>query len=214
MITPGDIMDAKSASERPFPSKTLVTGFWIIDNEYGAKEVQVEVDGKVKSLKELPFVYDTVMLQDAQALYPELFARLSNEWSVTLDKLLAVKLRINTVGGELEMVMITSGDNVYGTNGASDSSKAIAKLAGADFEFPATPMVQMPSMTGKADAIGSGLAKRIALLNASKIKAVGELMVNTDLTNPVEFNKLQEKLREEWMFLGGIADVKDVKVRK
>jgi hypothetical protein len=212
-ITPADIMDGASASERPFPSETLVTGFLVHDNPDGSREVSVEVDGKVKSLKELPFVYDTVMLTDAQAIYPELFAKLAKEWGAPVDKLLAVKLRINTVGGELELVMVTDGDSVNATNGRNSRADAISKIAGADFEFPATPIVKNRK-TDETDGIGSILAGKIALLNADEIKTVGELMVSTDLTNPVEFNKLQKKLRGTWLIMGGIGDMKYVKVRK
>ena len=208
MITPGDIMDGASASERPFPSDTLVTGFFVDDkNKDGTKVMFVKVDKKVKSLKEFPAVFDTVMLTDAQAIYPELFAKLSKEWGVPVDKLLAVNLKINTVGGELEMVMVTDGDNVLGTNGSRDKSDVIAKIAGADFTVPALfPITNRADTNNTADVIGSRLAGEIMETQGTEIKTLGELMASTDLTNPDEFSKLQERLRKVWLIMGVASD--------
>jgi len=203
-------MDGASASERPFPSETLVTGFWIKDSPDGNKSVYVEVDREIARLQDLPILFDAMKFEGAQVMWPDVFKSVSKELKVELTKLVVVRQQINTPSGVLELVYLTDGRAAE----LPRSSKKLASIAGADFEFPAMPLVKMPNNSHNGDVLGSGLARGIAVKNADEIKTLGELMASTDLTKLDEFNKLQEKLREVWLFLNMTPDMTYVKMQK
>ena len=54
----------------------------------------------------------------------------------------------------------------------------------------------------------------VAVEDAEKITEVGNLLKNTDLSNPNEFEKLQEKLRTVWFVMGDSEKETSVKVKK
>lgn len=207
-ITPGDIMKGYAITgERPFPTTEngetrVVTGFWI-DTFPGTREktIMVEVDKQIKNVKELPFVYDTMIMDGAHVLDTQSFAAMENKWKVKFDRLLVVKMKINTVGGELELVMITDGDIALGTNGRRDFSKAISEIAGPNSIAPAVPLIKPPAEENSGDVVKAELAGNMARHNATELMSVGELMASAHLSDPAQFSTLQKALRETYLFL-------------
>jgi hypothetical protein len=214
VITPGDLIDGIPSVERKYPSKpsTKVTGFWSTKeiSPDGSESVFITVNEKAE-LDKLPLIYDWVYLNNADGIAQDAFDIIHRlPGGANVHGLMGGIMRMDTVGGELELVMMTMGEILD----SPPRAQKLDDIAGLNFVTPAMPLVKNRLDTNNtADTFGSRLAGEIMELNAIKIKEVGDLLVSTDLRDPAAFKILQEELRKVWFGMDFIPELKYLKVQ-